>query len=109
MMSGMALAERTSATLTGRSALELAAAAADAADAAPPPPAERPPLHGVPCTIKESFAVAGLPNAAGLVSRRDVRAEADAPTVARLRAAGGIPPGVTKTSPACMWVEFDNQ
>src|SRR3954468_3787626 len=26
-----------------------------------------PPFLGVPCTIKESFAVAGMPNAAGLV------------------------------------------
>src|SRR3712207_2561474 len=28
------------------------------------------PLHGVPCTIKESFALAGMPNSAGLVARR---------------------------------------
>src|SRR3954469_6762187 len=54
-----------------------------------------PPVLGVPCTIKESFAVEGMPNAAGLVHRAEVRADADAPAVARLRAACAIPIGVT--------------
>src|SRR6476661_7001820 len=67
-----------------------------------------PPLLGVPCTIKESFAVEGMPNAAGLVHRADVRADADAPAVARLRAAGAIPIGVTNTSEATMWIESSN-
>src|SRR5436309_15498936 len=119
MMCAMALAERTSAVLTRRSARELAAAiasgevssrqvveahiarleafqprtraiavpcfdaaraAADAADAGAHD--DPPPLHGVPCTIKESFAAAGLPNTAGLVSRRALRVERDATTVA---------------------------
>src|SRR3954447_13217164 len=31
-----------------------------------------PPLLGVPCTIKESFAVSGMPNAAGLVHRSEI-------------------------------------
>ena len=70
---------------------------------------ERPPLLGVPCTIKESFACEGLPNAAGLVSRRDHRAPADAPTVANLRAAGAIPLGLTNTSELCMWMESTNK
>src|SRR4051794_21221567 len=81
--------------------------AADAADAWSD--GERPPLHGVPCTIKESFACEGLPNAAGLVSRRDYRAPADAPTVAALRAAGAIPLGLTNTSELCMWMESTNK
>src|SRR4051794_38314831 len=70
--------------------------------------ADLPPFLGVPCTIKESFAVAGMPNAAGLVHRREFRAEADAPAVARLRAAGAIPIGVTNTSEATMWIESSN-
>jgi fatty acid amide hydrolase 2 len=67
-----------------------------------------PPLLGVPCTIKESFAVEGMPNAAGLVHRGEVRARADAPAVARLRAAGAIPISVTNTSEATMWIESSN-
>jgi fatty acid amide hydrolase 2 len=70
---------------------------------------ELPPFLGVPCTIKESFALAGMPNAAGLVHRRDLRADADAPAVARLRAAGAIPIGVTNTSEATMWIESNNR
>ena len=82
--------------------------AREQADAADAHTGERPPLHGVPCTIKESFACEGLPNAAGLVARRDHRAPADAPTVARLRAAGAIPLGLTNTSELCMWIESEN-
>ncbi len=66
------------------------------------------PLHGVPCTIKESFALAGMPNSAGLVARRDHRAEEDATAVARLRAAGAIVLGVTNTSEMTMWIESQN-
>src|SRR3954471_13508736 len=52
-----------------------------------------PPLLGVPCTIKESFALTGMPNCAGLVARRGHRSERDAAAVERLRAAGAIPLG----------------
>jgi len=68
-----------------------------------------PPLLGVPCTIKESFHFAGMPNTAGLVSRVGRRIADDAPTVARLRAAGAIPLGVTNTSELCMWMESFNK
>ena len=83
---------------------------ADAADArrAAEGPDALPALHGVPCTIKESFALRGMPNAAGLVARRDHRSTEDAPTVARLRAAGAIPLAVTNTSEMCMWIESSN-
>jgi fatty acid amide hydrolase 2 len=67
------------------------------------------PLHGVPCTIKESFALEGMPNTAGLVARKGVRAARDAVTVARLRRAGAIPLGVTNVSELCMWLESDNR
>ncbi|MFW5920787.1 MAG: amidase family protein, partial [Polyangiales bacterium] len=40
-----------------------------------------PPFHGVPCTVKECFAMTGMPQTSGLVSRRDVVADHDAPTV----------------------------
>ena len=91
---------------------EQALAEADAADAriaAAGPDEQLPPLLGVPCTIKESFAVAGLPNTSGLVRRRDIVAEADATTVARLRAAGAIFIGLTNVSELCMWMESNNR
>ncbi|MEL6344244.1 MAG: amidase [Myxococcota bacterium] len=67
------------------------------------------PLHGVPCTIKENFRLIGMPNSSGVVARRGVIAGADAPAVARLRAAGAIPLGVTNTSEVCMWMESYNR
>ena len=83
---------------------ELALAEADHADATEPSG----PLHGVPCTIKESFALSGMPWSAGLTRRRHLRATEDAVTVGRLRRAGAIPIGVTNVSEACMWVEANN-
>ncbi len=68
-----------------------------------------PPLHGVPCTIKECFSFAGMPNSAGLVARRHIVGDVDAPAVARLRAAGAIPLGVTNLSELCMWMESNNR
>ncbi len=68
-----------------------------------------PPFHGVPCSIKESFAVEGMPWTAGLVARKDVVADFDAVTVTRLRAAGAIPIAVTNTSELCMWMESENR
>lgn len=82
---------------------------ADAADAAVRAGGELPPFHGVPCTVKETFAVTGMPNTAGLVSRAGRPATADAVTVARLRAAGAIPIGVTNVSELAMWFESDNR
>ncbi len=70
--------------------------------------AELAPFHGVPCSIKESFALTGMPNTAGLVARKGVLAQRDAPAVARLRAAGAIPLGVTNISELCMWMESNN-
>jgi fatty acid amide hydrolase 2 len=68
-----------------------------------------PPLWGVPCTVKESFAFAGLPNTAGLVARRDRVAHEDATTVARLKQAGAICIGLTNVSELCMWMESNNR
>ena len=66
-------------------------------------------LHGVPCSIKECFAVEGMPNCSGLYRRRDHVATQDATAVARYRAAGAIVMGVTNVSELCMWMESDNR
>jgi len=68
-----------------------------------------PPFHGVPCTIKECFAFTGMPHSSGLVARKDIISSYDAPAVARLRAAGAIPLGVTNLSELCMWMESSNK
>ena len=88
---------------------DAARAEADAADAYQQRSRSLPMFHGVPCTIKESFAVQGMPNSAGLVARKDHRALEDAITVKRLRAAGGVVMGVTNTSELCMWMETHNR
>lgn len=67
-----------------------------------------PPFHGVPCTIKESFSLRGMPHTAGMVPRRGRVATSDAVTVERIRRAGAIPLGVTNVSEACMWMESNN-
>ncbi|MEX2196478.1 MAG: amidase [Thermoleophilaceae bacterium] len=88
-------------------------AARDEADAADARVAsgeiDLPPLLGVPCTIKESIALAGMPNCAGVVSRRDHRCAETAPSAQRLLDAGAIPLGVTNTSELCMWIECENR
>jgi len=70
---------------------------------------ELPPLHGVPCTIKEAFALTGMPNTSGLLARKGFLATEDAAAVGRLRAAGAIPLGVTNVSELCMWLESNNR
>lgn len=68
---------------------EAALAAADGADAARAR-GERLPLLGVPVTIKDSLATAGLATTSGSVARSGHVPERDATAVARLRAAGAI-------------------
>ena len=81
---------------------------ADEADRALSRGDELPLFHGVPCTIKEAFALTGMPNCSGLWTRREFRATEDATTVTRIRRAGGIPLGVTNISELCMWMESSN-
>ena len=86
--------------------------AADEADrrVAEAQPGEKlPPFTGVPCTIKESFAVEGLPNCAGLLARKDHRATETAPAAERLMAAGAIPLGLTNVPELTMWPETVNR
>ena len=72
-------------------------------------PSELPPLLGVPFTAKEFLAVKGMPNSGGLVRRAHVRAEQDATTVSRVRAAGAICLGVTNAAEAGLWCETKNR
>lgn len=61
------------------------------------------PLDGVPVSVKDLVAVAGLPTRHGSWTASPDRENADAPAVARLRRAGAIPFGKTTTS------EFGNK
>ena len=70
--------------------------------------ADLPPLLGVPVTIKELIAVAGMPHSGGFPHRRRLREHEDAPVVARLRAAGAIVLGVGNTPGPYYWVETNN-
>lgn len=69
-------------------AVDEARAQAAALDALPP--ARRGPLHGMVLSVKDIIDVAGMPTTAASFSRLGHVATADAPVVARLRAAGAI-------------------
>ena len=66
------------------------------------------PLHGVPVTIKSSIDVAGLRCETGSKLRAGHIAEADAPLVSRLKAAGAIVLGNTNVPEMLMAFETDN-
>ncbi len=100
-------AQRINAVVAER--FEAALGDAAAADARVAEGVDLPPLLGVPFTVKETIAVAGMPQSAGLVARRDYRAAANAPTVQRLIDAGAIPLGVTNTSELTLWIESNNK
>ena len=101
---------RTNALACDRFADALAdAEAADERIAAAGPDDALPPFLGVPCTIKESIALRGMPNCAGMVALRDRRSETTAPAAQRLIDAGFIPLGVTNTSELTMWIESVNR
>ena len=73
---------------------ESALAAADAADRSD----ARGPLHGIPFTVKENLDCLGSATTHGVPVLRDALPYADAPAVARLKAAGAIPIGRTNLS-----------
>ncbi len=85
------------------------ARAVDGRVASSPSPEALPPLLGVPFTVKELIEVEGLPCTAGVVARRDVIADEDAPLVRRMRDAGGILLGLTNVSEAGVWLESHNR
>jgi Asp-tRNA(Asn)/Glu-tRNA(Gln) amidotransferase A subunit family amidase len=65
-------------------------------------------LTGVPVSIKSSISVKGLPWETGSRFRKGVVGDADAPLVARLKAAGAIVIGVTNVAEQLMAWETDN-
>jgi amidase len=67
------------------------------------------PLRGVPFTVKDNIAAAGLPFVAGVESRRGVVSVEDAVAVARLRAAGAVLVGKTNLPPWGGGIETDNE
>ena len=78
---------------------ERAMADAEAADAQVATGGSMPPLLGVPCTIKESLALEGMPNCAGVVARSGFRASSNATVVQRVLDAGAIP--CARVAPRC--------
>jgi fatty acid amide hydrolase len=66
------------------------------------------PLHGVPITIKEAFALSGSPATYGLQSRSTILAVEDDIYVSRLRSAGAIILGKTNVSQLLLYIESDN-
>jgi fatty acid amide hydrolase 2 len=85
------------------------AQAADARLQAASDPSTLPPLLGIPCTVKEFFAVAGQPQTGGMVAYRDRRPAADSTVVERLRQAGAIIVGLTNVPEGGMWMETWNK
>lgn len=67
------------------------------------------PLLGIPCTVKEFFAVAGMPQTGGMVAYRDRRPTADSEVVRRLRDAGAVIVGLTNVPEGGMWMETWNK
>lgn len=70
---------------------------------------EKQPFLGVPFTVKETIAVAGLPHSGGLVARAGLLSRSDAEIVARMKRAGAILLGTTNISELAMWWESDNR
>jgi amidase len=83
---------------------ESALAAADRADRSEPAG----PFHGVPFTIKENIDCAGSATTAGVPAFAGSIATADAPVVARLRAAGAIPLARTNLPEMGLRISTDN-
>ena len=67
-----------------------------------------PPLLGIPCSIKEFLALQGMPQTGGVLHRKDYVASQDSTVVARIRAAGAIPLGVTNVPEGGLWMETHN-
>lgn len=66
------------------------------------------PLHGVPFTVKDNIGVEGMVCTTGTLGYKDHIAPEDAVMVARLRAAGAIPLGMTNMPELGIAFETDN-
>jgi amidase len=66
------------------------------------------PLAGVPVAVKENTAVAGLPTWHGSAAARTAVAEADHEVVRRLRGAGAVVVGITRTPELALWAVTDD-
>ena len=99
--------EKLNPTLNGYVSLRLERALEEAREFDDQPVATK--FGGVPCSIKECFALKGMPNSSGLYARKDIVAKDDARAVSLFREAGAIPLGVTNTSELCMWLESRNR
>lgn len=87
---------------------DAAIAQAEAADAARAEGAPLGPLHGIPVSIKENFAVRGTDATMGVLTRRGQPAAEDAPVVAALRDAGAIPMGKSNVPQILLSMETHN-
>ena len=87
---------------------EAARKEADEADASLARGEIKGPLHGVPITIKDTLETAGVICAGGTKGRANFVPKADATSVARLRAAGGIILGKTNVPELAGAAETDN-
>jgi amidase len=67
-----------------------------------------PPFHGVPMTVKDAWEVAGAPSTGGTLGRKSYIPERDATVIARMRAAGAIPIGMTNLPELSFAFESDN-
>lgn len=81
--------------------------AADEADAARERGEPLGPLHGVPCTVKEPYAVKGMATTLGLTSD-PVIPQGDAVMVQQLQEAGAIILGKTNIPQLALYLECDN-
>jgi amidase len=69
---------------------------------------ELPPFYGVPMSVKGAWDCAGFSNTGGTLGRKSFVAQHDATVIARMRAAGMIPLGVTNLPEFSMAFESDN-
>lgn len=68
-----------------------------------------PPLLGIPCTVKECFAVQGMKRTSGMVWKKDHVSSDNAVVVQKVVNAGAIILGTTNVSELCMWMESRNK